>query len=78
MITINLTKAKILGHEKRRAMRAEEFKPYDELIMKQIPGSSASEAEAKRQEIRQKYVDMQDMIDAAQNTQEIRNALGLQ
>jgi hypothetical protein len=77
MITINLTKAKILGHEKRRAMRAEEFKPYDELIMKQIPGSSASEAEAKRQEIRQKYVDMQDMVDAAQNTQEIRNALGL-
>jgi hypothetical protein len=37
MITINLDKAKAIGHDKRRAMRAEEFKPHDEVIMKQIP-----------------------------------------
>ncbi len=44
MITINMDKAKAIGHDKRRAMRAEEFKPYDEvcqvfegLLYNQIP-----------------------------------------
>ena len=40
MITINITKAKAIGHDMRRAARAEEFKPHDEAIAKQIPGAS--------------------------------------
>lgn len=78
MITINLDKAKAIGHDKRRAMRAEEFKPYDEVIMKQIPGNDATEAEAKRQEIRDKYAAIQGEIDAAQSPEEIKAALGLE
>jgi hypothetical protein len=31
MITVNLDKAKSIGHDKRRAARAEEFKPHDEV-----------------------------------------------
>jgi hypothetical protein len=77
MITINLDKAKAVGHDKRRAMRAEEFKPYDEVIMKQIPGKDAAEAETKRQEIRDKYAAIQSDIDAAQSPEEIKAALGL-
>lgn len=78
MITINLNKAKAIGHDKRRALRAEEFKPYDEVIMKQIPGNDAAEAEAKRQEIRNKYAAIQGEIDAAQSPEEIKTALGLE
>ncbi len=37
-ITINLDKAKQIGHDIRRQKRAEEFAPLDEKIMKQIPG----------------------------------------
>jgi hypothetical protein len=55
MITINLDKAKAIGHDKRRAARAEEFKPYDEVIMKQIPGADNAAAEEARQQIRFKY-----------------------
>ena len=54
MITINLGKAKQIGHDKRRAARAEEFKPHDEVIMKQIPGADAVAAEAARAAIRTK------------------------
>jgi hypothetical protein len=78
MITINLDKAKAIGHDKRRVMRTEEFKPYDEVIMKQIPGKDAAEAEAKRQEIRDKYAAIQSDIDAAQSPEEIKTALGLE
>jgi len=78
MITINLDKAKAIGHDKRREMRAEEFKPYDEVIMKQIPGNDAVEAEAKRQEIRDKYNIIQDQIEAAVSPEEIKSALGLE
>lgn len=75
MITINLDKAKAIGHDKRRAKRAEEFKPYDEVIMKQIPGADAVEAEEARQQIRFKYALIQDVIDAAQSADEIKAAL---
>lgn len=78
MITINLDKAKSIAHDKRRASRAEEFKPYDEVIMKQIPGNDAAVAEAARQEIRDKYADMQVAIDAAESADELKVILGLE
>ena len=77
MITINLDKAKAIGHDKRRAARAEEFKPHDEVIMKQIPGADAVAAEAARAAIRTKYEAMQDEIDAATSPDEIKAALGI-
>ena len=76
MITINIVKAKGIAHEMRRTARAAEFQPHDEIIMKQIPGASAEEAEAARAAIRTKYAAMQSQIDEAQTPDEIKAALG--
>jgi hypothetical protein len=73
MITININKAKQIAHEKRRAARAEEFKPYDEVIMKQIPGVDAQQTEAARQAIREKYVALQVQIDNATTIDQLKN-----
>jgi hypothetical protein len=75
-IVIDVTKAKAIGHDMRRAARAEEFKPYDEAIAKQIPGQ-ADGAEAARQAIRDKYAAIQTSIDAAETPDEIKEALGI-
>jgi len=75
MISIDMTKAKNIAHEKRRAARAEEFKPYDEVIMKQIPGVDAQQAEAARQAIREKYTTLQAQMDAAQTADELKALL---
>jgi len=71
----DLGKCKEIGHDKRRVQRADEFKPFDEIIMKQIPGNSAVESEASRQAIREKYALIQDAINAAETTDEIKSAL---
>lgn len=76
MIVVNIDKAKSIGHDMRRAARAEEFKPHDEVIMKQIPGVDAQQAEAARQAIRDKYAVIQEQIDAAATPEEIKAALG--
>jgi hypothetical protein len=75
MILIDMTKAKDIAHEKRRAARAEEFKPHDEVIMKQIPGVDAQQAEAAKQAIREKYATLQAQMDAAQTADELKALL---
>ena len=77
MITINIDKAKTIAHSIRRAARAIEFSPHDEIIAKQIPGTAAATAEAARVAIRVKYATMQDQIDAAGTTDEIKAALAM-
>ena len=72
MIKINLDKAKNIAHEKRRAARAEEFQPLD--VQATIP-AMAAEAEAKRQQIRDKYADMQNAMDAATTAEELKALL---
>jgi hypothetical protein len=74
-IGLNLTKAKDIAHEARRAARAEEFKPHDEVIMKQIPGNDYNQAEAARQAIREKYTTLQAQMDAAQTADELKALL---
>lgn len=69
MIAINLDKAKNIAHDKRRAARAEEFKPWD--VKATIPSEQVA-AEAERQKIRDKYAAMQDQIDAAQTAEELK------
>jgi hypothetical protein len=71
----DLTKSKQLGHEMRREKRAAEFKPYDDLISKQIPGADTAAAETERAKIRVKYASMQVDINAASTTAEIKTAL---
>lgn len=75
MIRVNMLKAKEIGHAMRRQRREEEFAPLDAIIMKQIPGKSASEAEQQRQAIRDKYGLIQQRIDSAQTPEEIKTAL---
>jgi len=71
----DLDKCKEIGHDRRRQQRAEEFKPYDEVIAKQIPGADAIAAEESRQEIRDKYALIQDVIEGASTPDEIKTAL---
>ena len=74
MIKINVDKAKTIAHDMRRAARADEFKPFDDAIAKQIPGQ-AEGAEAERQAIRDKYAVIQQDINAAKTPDEIKAAL---
>lgn len=61
-IVIDLTKAKAITHDARRAARAQEFAPLD--VKATIP-SEAAAAEAARAAIRTKYADIQTAVDAA-------------
>lgn len=74
MISINIDKAKAIGHDIRRANRDKEFSPFDDAIAKQIPGQ-ADGAEAARQVIREKYAGIQSAIDAANTPEQIKSAL---
>ena len=69
MITINITKAKTIAHDKRREARSAEFAPLD--IKATIP-SEATAAETARQAVREKYAAMQTQIDAASTVDEIK------
>jgi hypothetical protein len=71
-VTTNLSKAKGIAHEKRRAARTEEFKPLD--IESTIP-AKAAQAEAARQAIRDKYDKMQRDMDAATTVEELKALL---
>ena len=74
-VEVDLPKAKAIGHDIRRAKRAEEFGPYDEVIAKQIPGKDAGKAEQARQAIRDKHAAIQDAIDTADTPGKIKAAL---
>ena len=76
-IVIDITKAKAIAHNMRRAARAAEFAPHDEVIAKRIPGTAEADAEAARAAIRAKYAAMQDQIDAASTPDESKLALGV-
>ena len=73
MIKINLNKARDITHAIRREARAEEFKPHDEVIAKQIPGADAVAAEAARQAIRDKYAAIQSDIDVAADVDTLKS-----
>ena len=61
-IVIDLTKAKAITHEARRAARSAEFAPLD--VKATIP-SEAAAAEEARAAIRTKYAGIQTAVDAA-------------
>ena len=72
MITINIDKAKNIAHEKRRIARTNEFTPLD--IKATIPSESVA-AEAARQIIRDKYVEIQIGINDAETVDEIKTEM---
>lgn len=75
MIHVNLDKAKAIAHNCRRLRREQEFAPHDKVIALQIPGQQAANAEAERQLIRDKYAAIQESIDDAQSTDELKAIL---
>jgi len=72
MIVINIDKAKNIAHEKRRIARTNEFTPLD--IKATIPSESVA-AEAARQIIRDKYVEIQIGINDAETVDEIKTEM---
>jgi predicted nucleic acid-binding Zn-ribbon protein len=72
MISIDMTKAKDIAHDKRRAARSAEFAPLD--IKATIP-AEATAAEEARQAIREKYATLQAQMDAAQTADELKALL---
>jgi hypothetical protein len=71
-IVIDITRAKEIAHDKRRAARSAEFAPLD--IKATIP-SEAQAAESARQAIRNKYATMQTQMDAATTVEELKDLL---
>lgn len=71
-VDVDIPKAKEIAHERRRAARASEFAPLD--VEATIP-AKATQAEAKRQQVRDKYAVMQAAIDAATTADGIKAAL---
>lgn len=75
MITINLEKAQEIAHQKRRIRRDELFKPHDDVIAKQIPGSDTDTAEAARASIRTQDNAVQTSINTATDEVELKTIL---
>lgn len=71
-IDIDFDKAKSIAHDIRRVARSEEFKPWD--VKATIP-SEATQAEAERQKIRDKYAVLQVQMDAATTIEALKNLL---
>ena len=74
-LIVDITKAKQIAHDIRRAARLQEFLPLDEVIAKQIPGTDVQAVEAERQAVRDKYAAMQSQIDAAQTVDALKAVL---
>ena len=71
-IVIDITKAKAITHEARRAARSAEFAPLD--IKASIP-SEAVAAEEARAAIRTKYAEMQTAVDAASDVSALKTIM---
>lgn len=70
-IITNMTKAKLIAHQIRRANRDKEMAPLDDQIAKRIPGTNERSVESKRQVIRNKYAVKQKNIDKAKSVGQI-------
>ena len=70
MIQVDMLKAKEVAHEKRRTARAAEFAPLD--IQVTIP-TLAEQAEIERQNIREKYAEIQAQIDEANSVDALKD-----
>ena len=69
MIQVDISKAKEITHEKRRLARAAELAPLD--IQVTIP-TLAEQAEIERQNIREKYAEIQAQIDESNSVDALK------
>ena len=73
-IDIDLPKAKTIAHGFRRIKRKKELNPLDEEVtMNHANPAKLNVSEAKRQVIRDKYVTIQNNIDACDNVDDLQN-----
>ena len=77
IIKVNLEKAKPIAHAIRRKNREKEFAPHDKIISLNLPGDSAIAAEAAREQIREKYTEMQQNINVAETVEALTCAISL-
>lgn len=75
LIDIDLSKAKQIIHARRRTKRASSFKPHDEVIALNIPGSDSVAAEEARQTIRDTDALLQVDIDACSSESDLRDVV---
>lgn len=68
----NLDKAKLMAHDMRRAEREVAMAPYDDIIVKQVPGTDPVNAEVERAKIRETDAIMQADIDGATDVAALR------
>lgn len=71
-IGININKAKEIAHNIRRSARAQEFAPLD--IKATIPSEQVA-AESARQEIRNRYGEIQSSIDSTENIEQLKEII---
>lgn len=72
-VDIDVPKAKVITHDKRRAKRETELSPLDKQINENIANPAQVNAiEAQRQVIRAKYTAMQASIDACNTPAELK------
>jgi hypothetical protein len=71
-LIVDVTKAKAITNDIRRAARSTEMAPFDAIIAKQIPGTDAQDAEAARQLLRDKYAAVQINIEAADDVASLK------
>ena len=74
-INVNIDKAKNIAHNLRRKKRDNLFAPYDNIIMKQIPGNDYNVAEQARADIRAADSIVQENINSATTPEEIKQIL---
>lgn len=75
IITENLTKAKEISHQKRRVKRDSLFAPYDKIIAAQIPNTDTAVIEQTRADIRNADALIQESIDLATTTTELKTII---
>ena len=72
---INLNKAKEVCHQKRRVKRDSLFAPYDKIIAAQIPNTDIVAVEQAREDIRVNDALVQQSIDSATTTAELKTII---
>ena len=75
VVTEDVDRAREIAHQTRREKRAAEFKPNDDIIALNIPGTDIKAAEDSRSQTRWKYKLMQDNLDRSKTISELKTAL---
>lgn len=74
-LSVNLAKAKLHCHAKRREKRESLFEPHDKKISAQIPNTDVAEIEKLRQEIRIKDAQVQSEIDSCNDLKKLKSII---